>query len=455
MALLALLVSRLAGLTAWTTRLAAWLLGEPMRYLASKAFERKLIVHNLPFRRLALANDPPIVETVLIDRDGSFPKSGVVTALLRPMIGAGLFGQPGGETVRLARRLFIQALGRIGDQEISRIATQLSEDYLTGWRSAGDEVIVPRELSRLTVDIVAEAMLGQRFSPEESARFVDLFFAYHKRAAPLLLVLAGRSPPALDKLVRQLGLDEIGADMRALVAQRFLAPIVAGEPGASGAPFAKALRESAKGSHASMLDEIAVMLLAGHETTASTLSWLVWELAGCPRRQDAAAALLAGGEAAAEGREPWQGVAPAALRSALINETLRLYPPIAFFLRETTQDLTLREKSMRAGDFVVTAPWTLHRHRSRWDDADRFCPERWLAAADRPPATAFLPFGFGARSCPGQRFAYLEMHAILHLLLTRCRFGRLQEEAPKPLGSLTSRPDREFVLRVEYREPQG
>ena len=453
MAPLALLVSRLAGQTVFTTRLAAWLVGEPMRYLAGKAFERKLIVHDLPFRRLALANDAPLVETVLIDRHGTFPKSGVVTALLRPMIGTGLFGQPGGEAVRLARRLFLQALGRIGDAEVARIANFLAQEYLARWRTAGEEVIVPRELSRLTVDIVSQAMLGHRFDPQESARFVDLFFAYHKRAAPLLLMLARRSPPALDKLVRQLGLEEIGANMRLLIAQRFLAPIVAGEPAATAAPFAKALVEAANGAHERMLDEIAVMLLAGHETTAATLSWLLWELAGAPQRQDAAAELLLGRQGAGAERAPWRGVAPPALLGALINETLRLYPPIAFFLRETTEDLSLRDIPLQAGDFVVTAPWTLHRHRSRWPAADRFCPQRWLAAADRPPATAFLPFGFGARSCPGQRFAYLEMQEILHLLLTSCRFYRLHAGAPKPLGSLTSRPDREFILRVEYRQP--
>ena len=122
MAALALLVSRLAGLTSLTTRLSARLVAEPMRYLAGKAFERKLLVYNLPYRRLALANDPEIVETVLIDRHSCFPKSAVVTTLLRPMIGAGVFGQQGGDAVRLARRLFIQALGRVGDDEVSRIA---------------------------------------------------------------------------------------------------------------------------------------------------------------------------------------------------------------------------------------------------------------------------------------------------------------------------------------------
>lgn len=452
MALLALLVSRLAGLGVFSTRLAAWLLGAPMRYLAGKAFERKLIVHDLPFRRLALANDPPIVETVLIDRHGTFPKSAVVTALLRPMIGAGLFGQAGGEAVRSARRLFIQALGRIGDAEVSRIANALTADYLARWLSAGDKLTVPRELSRLTIDIVSQAMLGHCFSAEESVRFVDLFFAYHQRAAPLLLMLAGRNPRAFDKLVRQLGLEEIGADMRALIATRFLTPIAAGEPAASRAPFAKGLLEALNGARESMLDEIAVMLLAGHETTAATLSWLLWELAGNPANQDAVAKLLSGRAATGPEGALWQDVAPAALRGALINETLRLYPPIAFFLRETTDALTLRDKPLRAGDFIVTAPWTLHRHLSRWRAADRFCPQRWLAAPDRPSATAFLPFGYGARSCPGQRFAYLEMHAILHQLLTACRFTRLPLAAPKPLGSLTSRPDREFVLRLEPRQ---
>ena len=112
MAALALLVSRLAGLTSLTTRLSARLVAEPMRYLPGKAFERKLLVYNLPYRRLALANDPEIVETVLIDRHSCFPKSAVVTTLLRPMIGAGVVGQQGGDAVRLARRLFIQALGK-------------------------------------------------------------------------------------------------------------------------------------------------------------------------------------------------------------------------------------------------------------------------------------------------------------------------------------------------------
>jgi cytochrome P450 len=453
MALLALLVSRLAGATRLTTRLAARLVGEPLRYLAAKAFERKLLVYKLPFRRLALVNDPEIAETVLIDRHGTFPKSAVVTALLRPMVGAGVFGQPGGEEVRLKRRLFMQALARVADAEVSHIADTLTEAYMARWRTAGGDVIVPRELSRLTVDIVAQAMLGHRFSPEESVRFVDLFFAYHQRAAPVLLLLAGRNPGLMRKIVRQLGLEEIGANMRALIDARFLVPIEAGEPAARGAPFAKVLLEAAASPRPAMLDEIAVMLLAGHETTASTLSWLLWELAGCQAQQDGAAELLAGKPPSGAGAEAWHGIAPAALRAALIDETLRLYPPIAFFLRETISDLTLRDKPLSAGDFIIAAPWTLQRHRGRWRDADRFDPQRWLASAERPSAAAFLPFGFGARSCPGQRFAYLEMHAILHRLLSRCRFLRLAEEAPRPLGSLTSRPDREFRLRVDYREP--
>ena len=295
-------------------------------------------------------------------------------------------------------------------------------------------------------------MLGHRFSPEESARFVDLFFAYHRRAAPVLLMLARPQPRVMQRVVGHLGLHEIGSAMRTLIQARFLAPIAAGEPAASSAPFAKVLLEGAHGSHEAMLDEIAVMLLAGHETTASTLSWLLWELAGQPQRQEATARALLGGDPGGGLADTWRGAAPAALRAALINEALRLYPPIAFFLREASDDISLRGKPLRAGDFIITAPWTLHRHRDRWQDADSFCPERWIASVDRPPPASFLPFGFGARSCPGQRFAYLEMHAIIQLLLSRCRFSRLDAQAPRPLGSLTSRPDREFVLRVEHRQ---
>ena len=137
--------------------------------------------------------------------------------------------------------------------------------------------------------------------------------------------------------------------------------------------------------------------------------------------------------------------------AALIQESLRLYPPIAFLLRETMEDVVFREKAIRADSFVVVSPWTIQRHRGLWQAPDAFDPARWMAA-EPPPAMAnrlaFIPFGQGPRVCPGKRFAEIEMHAILSELLGACRLSRTKGRSPKPLGTLTSRPDDDFRLLV-------
>lgn len=469
------LAGRLARLSPRLSGMAARLLGSPFRYLPGKPLERQLLVYELPEAQLALANDPAVVDTLLTDREGTFPKSAVMELLLRPLIGTGVFGQPGGDSVKQMRRVYVRALFRVPEAEIERMARGLTRQYLAAWQRAARPVPIPSEISRLTIDIVSQATLGTCFTPQESRGFVDLFFEYHKRANPLLVLLGPRDPASRQALVDAMGLADIGVQMRALIRQRFLAPLLDEAAEARSAPFAAALLESDNlpggeglplardaARQEAMLDEIAVMLLAGHETTASVLSWLLWELAGTPETQETGARLMAqresgNGEAAAPAQGAGQGVSRDPAQpwlSALIQESLRLYPPIAFLLRETTTDVVFRDRPIRADGFVVVSPWTIQRHRGLWQDPDAFDPARWMAA--EPPTAmahrmAFIPFGQGPRVCPGKRFAEVEMHAILSELLGACRIMRTRGRAPQPLGSLTSRPDLDFRLRVAAR----
>jgi cytochrome P450 len=139
------------------------------------------------------------------------------------------------------------------------------------------------------------------------------------------------------------------------------------------------------------------------------------------------------------------------LVDALIKETLRLYPPIAFFLREASSEVVFREKRIPAGSWVVVSPWTLHRHRRFWRAPDTFEPARWLGEGGTPAEARYIPFGMGARGCPGARFAEIEMQEIVTLLLSRVAFSAVDGARPKPLGSLTSRPNLDFLVRVAPR----
>jgi cytochrome P450 len=253
--------------------------------------------------------------------------------------------------------------------------------------------------------------------------------------------------------VRAMGLEEIGAEMRSLMRECFVKPLVASQEAMRAAPFALALAEAGRltpgrAGEDALLDEIAVMLLAGHETTASTLAWLAFELAGRGELQDATALALEG----ATGADGFWGDASAdAIVDALAKEALRLYPPIAFFLRETQEDVVFRDKPLPAGSLMLVAPWTLHRHRKFWGSPDDFSPLRWQDAEPPPARTSYMPFGMGARSCPGARFANIEMAVILRGLLTRCRITLAPGIRPRPLGNLTSRPDREILLGISRR----
>ena len=468
MGLIATLAGGLARVSPRLTGVAARLAGNPFRYLAGKPLERQLLVYDLPETQLALANDLALVDTLLSDRAGTFPKSVVLELLLRPLIGCGVFGQPGGHAVKQMRRIYVRALSRVPEPDVGRIARGLTQQYLASWQRAARPVRIPSELSRLTIDIVTLATLGGRFTPGEGQRFVDLFFEYHKRASPMLLLLGPRDLAGRQALVGRLGLGDIGRQMRALIRGRFLDPLLDDGSGARSAPFAAALLDAGNlprrdglplaadaVRQEAMLDEIAVMLLAGHETTASVLSWLLWELAATPDLQETSARLIAeqgrGGNDTF-GAGPGQGQDRAQQwLAALIQESLRLYPPIAFLLRETMEDVVFRDKAIRADSFVVVSPWTIQRHRGLWQAPDAFDPARWMAA-EPPPAMAnrlaFIPFGQGPRVCPGKRFAEIEMHAILSELLGACRLSRTKRRSPKPLGTLTSRPDDDFRLLV-------
>jgi cytochrome P450 len=250
--------------------------------------------------------------------------------------------------------------------------------------------------------------------------------------------------------------------------------MMSGEIDSADAPFVAELRAAnllpqgseispreAASSAERALDEIAVMLLAGHETTASVLSWLLWELARRPAEQARAAGGLnhaATDPASADRDASVPGSDPAITANdwlkALTKEALRLYPPIPVFLRDTCADVSFRGKRIPKGSFFAIAPWTLHRHRKHWSQPDAFQPERWLSAGPPCPRSVFIPFGIGPRTCPGANFAEIEMREILRILLQNVRFDPAMDQEPLPMGSLTSRPDREIWLRLSWRGPE-
>jgi cytochrome P450 len=193
-------------------------------------------------------------------------------------------------------------------------------------------------------------------------------------------------------------------------------------------------------------DNLLTFIVAGHETTALTLSWALYLMAFDQTVQDRARAeaqALLGDRAATAADVP-----SLPYIRQIIDETLRLYPPAAFLSRTAQKPDELCGREVRRGDTVILPIYALHRHRKLWADPDRFDPDRF-APGHQTDRFAFLPFGDGPRICIGANFAIQEAVIILATLLARLRFRPIPGRDPKPVMILTLRPEGGVWLAVD------
>ncbi len=199
-------------------------------------------------------------------------------------------------------------------------------------------------------------------------------------------------------------------------------------------------------------DQVLVFLLAGHETTAIALTFALHLLGRHPDVQDAVRAEVR--EVVGDGRPTAAAAASLPLTTAVLRETMRLYPSVPFIPRLTVSDDEVLGHPIRAGTTVVLGPWSIHRHPDFWDDPLTFDPSRFAAgveaAARRRHRYAWMPFGGGPRACIGQHFSMVEATLALAVLL---RDHRVSSRAPTDHVAvdtlLTLFPTEPVLARVE------
>lgn len=193
-------------------------------------------------------------------------------------------------------------------------------------------------------------------------------------------------------------------------------------------------------------DNLLTFIVAGHETTALTLSWALYLCAFDQDVQDRARAeaqSVLNGEVATEA-----DLANLPYIRQIIDETLRLYPPAAFLSRTAQEPDELCGRPIAKGDTVMLPVYALHRSRLLWDDPDAFDPDRF-APGKKIDRFAYLPFGDGPRICIGMSFAVQEAVIILATILSRFKFTRVEGKDPYPTLIVTLRPEGGVWLNVE------
>ena len=403
-----------------------------------------------PFFRSYLCNDPTLVRLVLSDRPGDFPKSDRIREGLAPLLGNSVF-VTNGEVWTRQRRLIDPAFegGRLRDTFPAMLAAgQAAVD-----RMPEGEVEVEEQMSHLTADVIFRTLFSIPIEHRTAAEVFRLF-REHQRTQPILNLGALLPLPRWLPRLRRRATVATAARIRALITeltQERAARIAAGDAPDDLATKIMTARDPVDGSAfdtSEMVDQVAIFFLAGHETSASALSWALLMLALHPDVQERVAA-----EGATLGDSPgFSDVARLRYTRDVFREVLRLYPPVPMMVREATRPEHFRDRDIPVGSQVVLSPWHLHRHERLWDDPDRFDPDRWQDTARKAPARdAYIPFSAGPRVCTGAGFAMLEGVLLLALLVRAFRFAPGPGALPMPVAHLTVRSRDGMVLRLSRR----
>ena len=202
-------------------------------------------------------------------------------------------------------------------------------------------------------------------------------------------------------------------------------------------------------SQAQLRDQMATMIVAGHETTALTMFWSLYLLASAPAEQSLVAQEVAGVDLSAENAGAVLAKLP--YTRAVVSESLRLYPPAAAIARVAAADDEIGEVKIPAGSLVMISPWVLHRHVKLWSEPEAFDPSRFLA--DKPLAHrfAYLPFGAGPRVCVGAQFALAEAALVLAKMVQRFEISLADDKPVLPVTVITTQPDHPAPFRLRRR----
>ncbi|WP_276718889.1 cytochrome P450 [Pseudooceanicola nitratireducens] len=388
--------------------------------------------------RWHMVMDPTALRRILLEKVEEYPKSVVTKNLLRPAIGESLFVAEGAHW-RWQRRAAAPAFSARNIGALAPVMTAAAEASADRIATAGPRAVnVYDEMVRATFEVISDVTLsGERhFDRAAMHRAIDNYIDVAGRVSlfdiagmPGWVPRPGRvfSGNALKKM-KSVADEAISQRRQAKQPPDLLDLLIAGtDPETQRQMRGPEIR-----------DNLLTFIVAGHETTALTLSWALYLLAFAPEQQERAAeeARTQLGDRAATADD----VASMPFIRAVVDEALRLYPPAGIISRTAQQADTLCGREVRPSDTVMVPIYALHRNRLLWDNPDAFDPDRFIGGApvDR---YAYLPFGDGPRICIGAGFALQEAVIILATLLARFRFEAVAGKTPKPVLIITTRPE--------------
>lgn len=418
------------------------------------AFDRQFIATKIINRHVFIANHPEIVRHVFLTNHANYEKkSPLMRKALAPLLGDGLFISDGA-TWHKHRDLETPMFSTEQVGKYSAVMVEATEERIRLWSAIEPGSIVPvlPAMGQLTAEIICRTLFGKQLGAEQSAAVIKSFAAYQAVIEQMDI----NTFFGLPSWIPGMGAGKATAAAKAIHAIVDQVIAACEQNGGKDTLLAQFLKLQSNTPTPTTLtreqirNELIVLFMAGHETTANTLAWALYLISQCPdveqRLHDEVDTVLGD-------RSPTiNDVARLGYTRAILEETMRLYPPVPILSREAAAEDMIRNRLIPAGSIMLVVPWLLHRHKQYWQKPDHFMPERFLDdAPTKPDRYVYLPFSIGPRVCIGKYFGQIETILCLAMLSRRFRFRVPEGHTVSHECRLTLRPKDNLPMRISPR----
>jgi cytochrome P450 len=388
-------------------------------------------------QRIFVFNDADLIRDVLVTRQHDFERD-IGARFLRELVGDSVITRMEPQH-RERRRVLQPAFHREQIESYANVMIDFSMRAVSEW-AGQQEIAVGSEMRKLTLSIVGASLFGADFTLAAGEIAAILRRVFQK--ARIVMPLMGPLRPFMvsyRKLFPRGPSLFFEAERRAL--DRIVMPLIEERRRASSKDIVSLLI-AMELSDRDARDEIVTFVLAGHETTATALTWACYLLARHPEVSARIAAEV--DEVLEDRRMTFDDVGKLRYTAMVFNEVLRLYPPAPLFGRRAVRNIDFGAFTVPKGSSVMLSPWITHRDSRYWERPEAFEPERWESST--APKFAFFPFGGGAKMCIGDAFAKFEGIIVLAEMARRFHFALAEQQDVGIRTGVTLQPDRPIRL---------
>ena len=427
----------------------------PLECWAAQHFERPVVAGGLPLGHVLLVHEPGAIRRVLLENVSNYRKDRLQRRVLSAGLSDGLLSAEG-EPWRIQRHVLAPMFARKTVMGFAAAMKAAADALIDRWSRLGDNgtIDVAAEMAIVTLDVLERTIFtdGFRSNAEAIRAAMATYFNTIGKISALDILGVPEVVPRLSRLRVRSTLRFFEAEVENVISERrrIMAVCPDDVPDDLLTHLLRALGPTTgdRITEPELRSNILTFIAAGQETTANSLTWALFLLSQsgewCRRVEAEVDRELTGAA---------DGCADRLIETrAVVEEAIRLYPPIAAISRVAIGSDDLAGEHVRPGSLIVISPYVLHRHRMLWQRPDVFDPQRFLGIErSKIDRFAYLPFGVGPRKCIGSAFALQEATLVLATIVRHFHFTLRPGHAVWPALRVTLRPENGLPMMLRKR----